>query len=110
MEEAETYRGVQFTIHTRDTTWNSWFGWAEIGVQPPGPKIIADPSSLDDGSLKQYPTEDEAVRAARTNAQRVINDFLEGCRHSVIVPVFGQDGEETNESKCSVCGELFPRG
>lgn len=110
MEKAEIYRGAQFTIQTRDTSWKTWFAWAEIGAQPPGPKIIADLSSFNDGSLKQYPTENEAIRAARANAQRVINDFLEGCRHSLIVPVFGPDGEETNESQCTECGERFVRG
>ncbi len=110
MEKQEVYRTVQFTLVTRKTVFDTWLGWAEIGIQPPGTqKIVADLSSVDGESLRQYPTEDEAIRAARTNAQRVIDEFMNGCSHSLIEPIFTNDGEETSEMECRMCGERFTK-
>jgi hypothetical protein len=76
MSSEEQYKDVRFVIRTEQTSYGSWVGWAEIGEQPPGKRLITDLSEIDPRCWKEYVEELQAVESARSNAHRFIDEYL----------------------------------
>jgi len=73
MTTREAYKGFPIAIRVDGTTWGTWVSEAEIELGPNERVVVAVLSGADDTLMKQYTSEEEALKEALQTAHQRID-------------------------------------